>query len=323
MKELILRSLQGRTTPEQELELERWRSASPDHERQYQATVEVWQGTAPAEPASARGPTPSLAELERRAQKKAALTPAARARVPLRAQLGWAAVIVLALGIGLLAGQQMVHTPEAEAPQVSEVVTGPGELATTTLPDGSVIRLGPGTRVRTSMASAERWVEVDGQVFLSISPDSTRPFHVRTGGGEATVLGTRFEVNARHDQMDLLVVEGAVAVRGGGDQVEVRAGERSRSRLDQPPQVEQVENAEELLGWMGAFVAFESTPLPRVARELERRMDISIRIMDPELNDRTVTGWFTEADMDHVVDLVCRAAGVNCALSADTLRIFR
>jgi transmembrane sensor len=323
LKELILRSLQGQTTPEQEVELERWRSASPDHERDYQAMVEVWQGTAPAERLAVRRPPPTLEDLEGRAQRSRAKKLSRTAATGFRKPLAWAAMVILSLGMGLIAGQQIAPAPPAPTPQVSEVVTGPGELATTTMPDGSVARLGPGTRLRTSVGTGERWVEVDGQVFLSVSSDSTRPFHVRTAGGEATVLGTRFEVNARHDQMDLLVVEGAVAVQGGGDEVQVRAGQRSRSRTNQPPQVEIVEDPEELLGWMGAFVAFEATPLPRVARELERRMGISIQIMDPELQDRTVTGWFTEADMDHVVDLVCRAAAVTCAMSADTLRIFQ
>ncbi len=323
MKELILRSLQGQTTPEQEVELERWRSASPDHERDYQAMVEVWQGTAPAERPPARRPHPTLADLESRSRRSQSRQVNGGASTSLRRSWAWAAMIVLALGIGLMAGQQSAPLPPTPTPQVSEVVTGPGELATTTLPDGSVVRLGPGTSLRTSVGLEERWVEVSGQVLLSVSPDSTRPFHVRTAGGEATVLGTRFEVNARHDQMDLLVLEGAVAVRGGGAEVQVRAGERSRSRTDEPPRVELVQDPEGLLGWMGAFVAFESTPLPRVARELEHRMDISIQIMDPELQDRTVTGWFTEADMDHMVELVCRAAAVTCAMSADTLRIFQ
>jgi len=323
LKELILRSLQGQTTPDQEVELERWRAASPNHERDYQAMVEVWQGTAPAERLTVRRPPPTLGDLEDRAEQSEVNNLSRTAATGFRKPLAWAAMVILSLGMGLIAGQQIAPAPPAPTPQVSEVVTGPGELATTTMPDGSVVRLGPGTRLRTSVGTGERWVDVDGQVFLSVSSDSTRPFHVRTAGGEATVLGTRFEVNARHDQMDLLVVEGAVAVRGGGDEVQVQAGQRSRSRTNQPPQVELVDDPEELLGWMGAFVAFESTPLPRVARELERRMGISIQIMDPELHDRTVTGWFTEADMDHVVDLVCRAAAVTCAMSADTLRIFQ
>jgi len=319
LDQLILHSLQGRTTPDQEEELRRWREASLDHERRYREMAEVWQASASADPVDFRIPAPTLAELEGR--HRAAQTGDRGSSSPWSRPLAWAAVIVLSLGIGSWAGQSLVDSGAPEPAQVSQVVTGPGEMATATLPDGSVIRMAPGTRIQSSVGASERWVAVDGQAFLAVTPDSSRPFHVRTGGGEATVLGTRFEVNARHDEMNLLVVEGSVSVRGGGEEVEVRAGERSQSRSDQSPRVESVADPEELLGWMGAFVAFESTPLPRVARELERRAGISIRIMDPELHDRTVTGWFSESEMEQVVELVCRAAAVTCTMSADTIRM--
>ena len=319
MDQLIFHSLQGRTTPDQEKELRRWREASLDHERRYQEMAEVWQATASADPVDFRIPAPSLAELEGR--RLAAHVGRGRSPILWGRPLVWAAAIVVSLGIGSWAGHSLIDSDDPVPAQISQVVTGPGEMATATLPDGSVIRVAPNTRVQSSIGASERWVEVDGQIFLAVTPDSARPFHVRTGGGEATVLGTRFEVNARHDEMNLMVVEGSVSVRGGGEEVEVRAGERSQSRSDQGPRVEPIADPEELLGWMGAFVAFESTPLPRVARELERRAGISIRIMDPELHDRTVTGWFSESEMEHVVELVCRAAAVTCTVSADTIRM--
>lgn len=319
MNDLILRALQGPIGPEEEEELRRWRSASPDHEARYRAMAEVWRRTALAERGVPRRTTPTFAELEARARR----TGRARRppnRVPPLATLRWAAVFVVALGLGFSVGGFWWAPSESPAPLVSELLTAGGEMATHILADGSVIRMAPNSRARIVLAADERAVHLEGLAFLVVAPDPARPFHVRTRGGAATVLGTRFEVDARaSDEMALLVVEGRVSVRGTGPEAELGPGERARTRGEELPEVEEVPFPDLFLDWMGNFVAFESTPLPQVARELERLLGTPIRIVDPALAERTVTGAYIEEDLGFVLESVCRAAGVNCVVTADTV----
>ena len=333
--ELIVLYLQGRTTHAQEEEIRRWRSASSENEARYQGFVEVWQQTAVAHPTEVSLVRPTLADLEGRARegRRAAMTPgAAQASGGTRFSrayrrsgsthaLSWAAVIVLALGIGALASTLVTDSDSANYVFVTEVGTGDGEMATWILPDGSVVRLAPNTRLQVRQDSAVREVELDGRAFLSVRSDPTRPFRIITPEGEARVIGTRFEVNTSAGELDLLVVQGAVAVSGGGREVEVRAGERSRSQPEQEPQIETVRDVESQIAWLGTFLAFESTPLSQVAAELESRLGRPILVTDPDLRTRTLTGWFTEAEMEGVVDLVCRAAAVQCVSAGDSIRI--
>lgn len=321
MDELIVRSLQGAATAEQEEELLRWREASRDHEARYQAWARLWQHTAPAEPVPPRRPIPSLSDLQQRAWSTTSIH-RTRTRGLIRRPLVWAAVVVLSLGVGAW-GSQLLG-PESAGPdrQVSEVITTAGEMATTVLPDGSVVRLAPETRLQSTFSRTERVLDLDGRAFLSVTPDSTRPLRVRTPRGEATVLGTRFEVDARSDlELRLLVVEGLVNLLTDGVDTEIRAGQLATSRQDEAPRVETVPDPEARLDWLGNFVAFESTPLSQVARELERRIGLPIRIVDPWLGERTVTGNYTEEDMAFVLESICRAAAVSCRLQSDTVFI--
>ncbi len=322
--ELIVGHLQGRTTPEQDAELARWRASSPEHEARFRDLEALWVRVAsPVGFPTGDGP-PTLAEMEARRVFRAG-TPGRRPPLPpsWRA-LGRAAAVLAAMGAGYAGGVWSggafsdVAGPDRA---VTELRTGPGELASATLPDGTTLRLGPETVIRATVDGLSRSVHVEGQAFLAVASDSTRPFLVQTLGGEAQVLGTRFQVDARAGDLRLAVVEGRVAVKAAGEEVQLRAGEQSLSSSAAGPRVEAAPELQVLLSWMGSFVAFESTPLREVARELGARLGIQILFSDPALGVRTVTGWFDDDEPAEVLELICRAASVACRMTGDTLRI--
>jgi len=322
--ELIVLYLQGRTNRAQEEEIRRWRSTSSENEAHYQGFVAVWQETAVAHPREVSFTRPTLADLEgrvRRTRRPSEATSGTGSAWDAARTLRWAAVVILALGMGALASTLFTDPDSGAYAFITEVGTGDGEMATWTLPDGTVVRLAPNTRLQVRQDSTVREVELDGRAFLSVRSDPSRPFRIITPEGEARVIGTRFEVNTTAGELDLLVVQGAVAVSGGGREVEVRAGERSRSQPEQEPRIETVRDVESQISWLGTFLAFESTPLSQVAAELESRLGRPIEVTDPDLRARTLTGSFTEAEMEDVVDLVCRAAAVQCVSAGDTIRM--
>jgi transmembrane sensor len=194
-------------------------------------------------------------------------------------------------------------------------------MASATLGDGTVVRMGPNTVIRSTEDLTSRQLHVEGHVFLAVAPDAERPFRVRTLGGEAEVLGTRFEVDARAGELRLAVVEGSVAVSSSGERVELRAGDQSRSSAGTRPIVESAPELGQLLEWMGTFVTFEATPLRELARELEARLGLRVVFADPALGLRTVTGWFADEDPEEMLQVICRIADVDCRLNADVLRI--
>jgi transmembrane sensor len=318
--ELIVLSLQGGTTAEQELELRRWRAASPDHEARYQELCGLWAATSVAWTKPSRGRPPTLEELERRGLPAAGEGGSPGGAGRFHSPWARAALLVLGLGAGGWLGALLSGAGAAPA-AVLELRTGEGEMASATLPDGTIVRLAPNTVIRSSERPTSRHLDVEGHVFLAVAPDAERPFRVRTLGGEAEVLGTRFEVDARAGELRLAVVEGAVAVSSSGQRVELRAGEQSRSAAGTRPVVEAAPALGELLEWMGAFVMFEATPLREVARELEARLGLRVIFADPALGLRTVTGWFADEDPEEMLQVICRIADVVCRLDDDLLRI--
>jgi transmembrane sensor len=186
---------------------------------------------------------------------------------------------------------------------------------------GTVARLGPNTALHAVIGSQTREVRVEGRAFFAVTADPDRPFHVRAESGEVRVLGTRFELDARRDRVRLLVVDGEVSLSALGREAELRAGDLGEASSEEPLAVTRVEVPERLLDWMGAWVAFEETPLRQVATELEVRLGLRIELADPALADRTITGWFSEEDRGQILTMVCRVAEVRCVEAGDRVRM--
>lgn len=231
--------------------------------------------------------------------------------------LAVAALLLLSLGIGYAA-----TVDRDEGLVVSEQFrAGPTSLETVVLSDGSVVRLAPGSSLETRVSDRVRELSLEGRAFFAIVDDPHRPLTVTTPHGEAQVLGTRFELSSGDDGLHLLVVEGRVALAAGTAREELGAGEVARALQDDQVTVSRVESPEELLDWMGSWVAFEATPLLQVARELEARFQISVEIDDPTVRTRTVSGWIEGEDLDGMIRMICSVADVRCSRTGDRLRM--
>lgn len=91
--------------------------------------------------------------------------------------------------------------------------TGIAEQRTIQLEDGSVVELGPMSRVDVKLSAREREVLLrSGEASFRVDGDAARPFRVDAGRSTVEVLGTRFTVNRRAESVTVSVVEGRVAV---------------------------------------------------------------------------------------------------------------
>lgn len=322
MDEHIILELEGKATPEQLARLRRWRQEDAANEQRYRQIRAVWSLTGLRDeiPAGAAVPSPERILQSARHTGSGARASAHGTALDRHRWLwkiaGFAAVLLVVLGIGYVAAIWSV--PDGSTVHFR---TGPGELTTAVLDDGTVVRLGPETTLEADVNSSGREIHLDGRAFFAVAEDTRRPFLVHTDAAEAQVLGTRFEVNTQADRFRLLVLDGRVAMLVGDSESELGAGELGDVQPGANPVVTRVEVPEQLLDWMGAWAAFTSTPLAQVARELEVRLGVKVRIDDPDIAERTITGWFAEEDQDHMVGMICRVANVRCTTVGDVVHM--
>ncbi len=325
--ELIFRSLQGRISPDLDAQLLLWRQASLENEARYQGFAAVWRAT---HPATARPVTrrPAAEAITLAAET---ITLAARKRHALkiwRPGLSQVAGIALALvmgsfGVGLWWAGSDTGGTELVTVSQTDIITGVGETTTTRLADGTVIKLAPGSRLIIPADPGAREVTLEGKAFFAVSADPSNPFLVRTRSGDARVLGTRFELDARPGQLRLLVVEGTVNLSNSKSSVDVQSHELTQMRDDGQLLRVQIEDVWPMIGWIGSFLAFESTPLGEVSAELKGRFNVELLFDDPELADETVTVWFGDEPIEDVLLVLCRLMETDCSMGSSQVRMKR
>lgn len=309
MDELIDRARRGEATAAEITQLDAWRRASPDNERHFRQTTRVLETGRSLADVDVTARRLTSAQVIALTGARARSNPATRVRRWAPWAIAAAAATVAAVS---LRGRAPNSEPVIPGWGATEVVTGATELATVQLGEGSVVRLAPSSRLRV-LAGRERAVSLEGRAFFAVQRMPNHPLRVHTAAGDARVLGTRFELAANANGLDLRVVEGRVALTTTRDRIEVGAGEVSAVRngaVSRPKRAEPVVVA----GWVGTFLAFQATPLREVAREIERVYKTPVTIADSALAAQTVTATFTDRPVQEVVNVVCSVLNATCEL---------
>ena len=327
MDELLLRHLRKRTTESEDRSVEAWRSRSADAERVLADLRLLILAGESADRAIDPGDPPPAGQLVRRAEARRAQppTPLRRGRPRVRHAATWITAAAAA-AVGFTLWNVRRPTPAREVPVgAREFLTTSGQTAMVRLDDGSVIRLGPESRLITSPAESPdlpaRRITLEGEAFFSIAADETRPFVVTTTAGTARVLGTRFHLFAGPDELAVVVVEGRVALAGRDQEVHVGAGQATSLVHGSAGPVVDAPPIEQVADWLGDFLIFQDTPLATAMLEVARRYGREVEIADPVLEERTLTMWFDGKSLGEVMTVVCSVIDANCSIGETRVRI--
>jgi transmembrane sensor len=324
MDDLIVKRLRGEATDIEIRKLDRWRAESSANESEYRAFVDLWDQAAEAASAAIR-PPPAVEEIVKRGDARRARD---RARATRRAVLlsPWTgfglAATAAAIVIFLNFPSDVDRTGSTHGLFPVESSSGPGDVTTLGLSDGSVVRMMPETRMEFPATADRREVSLEGRAFFAVTADPL-PFVIRTRLGEVTVHGTRFEVRAAGDQLRLVVVEGTVHLDGESGPAEVGPGQIAYLNPSSPPRILDHNDVWSVLEWVGGLLIYESTPLSMVTSELSRHFDREVSLLDEALGGIRITAWFEDESIEEVVSAVCLVAGVPCELGEERVTIGR
>lgn len=199
--------------------------------------------------------------------------------------------------------------------------TGRGQVEKVTLPDGSVVQIGPSSAIALHFSETERAVELlSGQAYFTVAPmteSERRPFVVAAANGRSRALGTQFMVARNADGVEITVAEHTVevsAVTGREDDGRVvlspgRSVRYGAAGLEPPAEVD-VATA---VAWQRGLLVFDRVPLSRVVEELNRYRYSRIIVSDRELASRQVSGVFSVGNSDAALDTVVQVLGVRSA----------
>lgn len=176
-----------------------------------------------------------------------------------------------------------------------------GQTSVVRLADGSQVRLDTDTKVRVRFSDTARDLQlVRGQAFFDVAHDRARPFEVRTADARVRALGTRFDVRLRSGVTQVVLVEGAVEVRGQATPqeapVRLKAGQQvSVARTVAAPAQADLEAA---TSWTTGRLIFRQTPLEAAVAEVNRYSPHKVSVEAQGLADTPVSGSFEAGDTE-------------------------
>lgn len=218
---------------------------------------------------------------------------ASAAAQPRRSRRYWLVATLAGLAIAG-AGSAWWLVQQQDELLVSEFSSPIGRNSTQTLADGSVLELGGGSRVTVSIGRRERRVELhEGELYVSVHHEATRPFSVHVGKLQVIATGTAFNVLRTTEHTTVTVAEGSVKAlyedQGNtAPTVHVQSGQMLvHSQSSNSVIVRQAEplNA---TAWRTGWLRFKNEPLGEVIETINRYATRRTVIEDARVRALTV-----------------------------------
>jgi len=310
----LARYLAAESTAEEAAAVEAWVAADPKHAETLAAARQAWNAAVSDDAFDSQRAWRSLSA-RIAGQGGAAVAPMS-ARTKWRRF--WWVPAVAAAAIAFILLLPVVRGDNRMPRKV--FATGPSNVTTVTLDDGSVVRLAPNTELKVAVnGKREAWLK--GRGFFAIAKRNGDPFVVHTAAGDARVLGTRFELTSAGRDVRLVVFEGRVALTAKGASEVVEAGQISSAVEGRAPAAPKRADVKQLTPWLDGVLIFQATPLSAVAAELKREYGVRVVLTDDAVAARTVSAVFEQKPLETVIAAVCRVADVTCETQGTTVVI--
>lgn len=239
-------------------------------------------------------------------------------RLSLPVKVAASALILLSVGsFGYFAGRGS-HVADDATVAYFETEAPRGSVSKVILPDRTVVWVNAGSSLKYAedFNLQSREVLLDGEAYFDVTPDSLKPFVVKSERLDIKVLGTCFNVKAysMENNVDVALVSGKVTVSlntSGSESGDVTlAPERMLSYNKETNRVVvSTVKGNDIYAWTTGMLKFAEKPFPEIARDLERKFNVLIHIESKALSREVFSGSFDdgrsleqilrEIDVDH------------------------
>ena len=330
--EWIARIESRKLTSEEQASLNRWVKTSPVHRKELKRMAATWDTLSAAGAEQAKPIDGASLESIRQS----------RTRSPwLELSLKIAACIALVVLIPLLIHIQTTsHYTSTNGLYTTRV----GEQESLKLSDGSHVMLNTDSRLLVEFESGHRNLILQrGEANFEVAHDASAPFTVMAGEGDVQALGTNFSVRMKDQSVNVLVSEGRVRIRAdrtiagpdldqlpdnltaGGDTVVVDAGKNVvvADKKVESVELEDKETLAQKLYWRQGFLAFENQTLSEVVEEISRYSDFQIHIVDEEVAQMKVGGYYPIDNLEAVFHTLEAGLGLSVRQVGDKVFYIR
>ncbi len=272
--DLVIRLQDDPASPVARELVQRWRARSPAHEAAWAEVAEI-HGMA----GKILGDRTRAARSRRGVSRR-------------RAILG-GTVALAAVGAGALYGPALLLRARADR------VTATAELRRMTLPDGSVVTLGPESALRLGFSATARRVELlAGMAFFEVVSDPARPFQTVLDELVASAQAAAFDVSRDAGYVTVAVDRGVVEVAAPAPARRERLAAGEWLTLDESARtiVRGKRDAAQIGAWREGMIVAERETIDAVVARISRWQSGRVVMADPRFGHRRISGVFDVKD---------------------------
>jgi transmembrane sensor len=331
VRDLIIKVLANEATPDECVMLDKWVKKSDDNRRLFLRFRNTWL-------ASSQAMEPDLAKTSKALQsvngkikslRSADLAeplsgPLQENKKSIFSYIKIAALWIILFGLGVLFSLLFVK-PAGVLNFTSDasVIAPRGSKALTILPDGTVVWLNAGSKIKYKITAGKpaREVTLEGEAYFNVSKDLDHPFTVKAAEMIIKAYGTEFNVKAYPEEkvISATLVKGSVSV-------EIKDKPSNKTMLkpnDQAiyykPTPERSENFLVSKGinpalytlWINDRLQIKGETLEDLAVMLERKYDVTIKFDDNSLRDLRFTGIIENETVEQILELIKISSNVD------------
>ncbi len=219
-------------------------------------------------------------------------------------------------------------TAVAAVKEPNEITTNNGSRTKVQLPDGSVVWLNAGSKIKydENFGNKTRDVILSGEAFFDVVKNKEKPFIIHTPNIDIKVLGTAFNVKAypKDATTETSLIRGLIEVtikNRSNDKIILTpneklivennpAGNRENSSTGKPEPVisinpikpNRTDSTINEIQWVQNRLVFDDEPLQEIALKMERWYNVSIEIKDDDLLYKRISGSFVNENIDQAME---------------------
>jgi transmembrane sensor len=196
----------------------------------------------------------------------------------------------------------------ANSNDIIKIQTGYGEHLIVTLPDQSSVVLNSNSVLQYAShwdkkGTREVWIEGEGFFSITHTKDHQKFIVHATDYLDVEVLGTKFNVKARHSAPEVMLSEGKIKLAtSDAQEVFLKPGELAtlHNKLLSTRSVEK----RQYTSWIENKLFFERTTLNEVATLLKETYGLHVGFSHPDLQRRELSGEISSATEDDVLHAI-------------------
>lgn len=200
------------------------------------------------------------------------------------------------------------------------------------LADGTKVDLNAGSSLKYPVDFTNenhREVFLQGEAFFDVAKDANHPFIVNAENLNIRVLGTKFNVSAYQEDLNIntVLVEGSVGLFKKGEDFSFETSsllepgfKGSWHKTKQNVDFEEV-NTEIYTGWVNGKVIFNHMQFKDILKVLERRYNVSIINNNKPLSEEVFTASFDTETIEQVFYLFNKSFHINYRIENNKILI--